>query len=206
MQRLFVPFERLDVGLPSIEGTGLGLALSKSLIEAMGGDIGVTSIAGVGSTFWIELPLAESVNLLATSPEATPAAQAPALPAQTVLYIEDNLSNLKLVERVLETRPQVRLMAVMQGQLGFELAREHKPALILLDQHLPDLSGEAVLQRLQADPRTRSIPVIMISADAMPHQIVRLLAAGAQEYLTKPLDIPGFLAVVDRLLQPGDTN
>ncbi len=201
LQRLFVPFERLDVAQPRIEGTGLGLALSKGLIEAMGGTIGVTSSAGVGSTFWIELPLAAAVTNPARAPAKTATAPTRPLPAHSILYIEDNLSNLKLVERVLETRPQVRLIAAMQGQLGVQLAREHQPHLILLDQHLPDLSGEAVLQRLQADPVTRSIPVVMIGTNALPRQIARLQAAGVHEYLSEPLDIVRFLAVLDGVLQ-----
>jgi len=118
----------------------------------------------------------------------------------TVLYIEDNSSNLRLMEHIMANRPQTRLLAAMQGQLGFELAQEHRPDLILLDLHLPDIRGDEVLRLLHHDPRTRSIPVVMVSADATPGQIERLLAAGATDYLTKPLDVRKFLQLLDRLL------
>jgi CheY-like chemotaxis protein len=117
-----------------------------------------------------------------------------------VLYIEDNLANLTLIERVLARRPQTKLLSALQGQLGLDLAREHRPDLILLDLHLPDLPGEEVLARLAREPRTRHIPVVVLSADATPGQIERLLAAGARAYLTKPLDVPSFLKLLDASL------
>ena len=120
--------------------------------------------------------------------------------AFTVLYIEDNLSNLRLVERILVRRPEITLLHSPQGQLGLELAREHRPDLILLDLHLPDTHGEQVLEQLVRDPRTAAIPVLVISADATPGQIERLTAAGARAYLTKPLDVQTFLATVDGFL------
>ena len=117
--------------------------------------------------------------------------------AKTVLYIEDNLSNLQLLERIFESRPRLRLCSAMQGSLGLELARRHRPDLILLDLHLPDLGGDTVLARLRAQPETAAIPVVMISADATPGQIERLLAAGAHAYLTKPFDVSELLHIVD---------
>jgi len=117
-----------------------------------------------------------------------------------VLYIEDNLSNLRLLERILARRPGVTLLSAMQGSRGIELARDHQPDLIILDLHLPDLPGSDVLARLSADPRTRGIPVVILSADATPGQIKRLLEQGAREYLTKPLDIRQVLALVDDTL------
>jgi CheY-like chemotaxis protein len=128
--------------------------------------------------------------------------RAPEGPARTILYIEDNLANWNLVETIFTGRPGIQLLPALQGRLGLELAREHTPDLILLDLHLPDLPGEAVLRELRADPRTRSIPVLVISADATRHQIERLRAAGAQNYLTKPLDVEEFLDAVDGLLAP----
>lgn len=116
----------------------------------------------------------------------------------TVLYIEDNLSNLRLIEQVLARRPHATLLSALQGQLGLDLAREHRPDLILLDLHLPDLSGEEVLRQLLEEPRTRDIPVVILSADVTPGQVERLLAAGAQAYLTKPLDVRKLLALVDQ--------
>jgi CheY-like chemotaxis protein len=114
--------------------------------------------------------------------------------------VEDNLSNLALVRRVLARRPRIALLTAMQGQLGLDLARSHRPALVLLDLHLPDLAGEDVLGALRAAPETRDVPVVVVSADATPRQIERLLAAGAQSYLTKPLDVPRLLQVVDEAL------
>jgi CheY-like chemotaxis protein len=123
--------------------------------------------------------------------------------ARTVLYVEDNVSNVRLVEHVLARRPEVRLLVAMAGGVGVELAKEHQPDLVLLDMNLPDLSGEVVLQRLRAEPRTRGIPVVIISADATPGQVERLLAAGAADYLTKPFDVAHLLGLVDGLGDPG---
>jgi len=203
MARLFTPFDRLGAEQQGVEGTGLGLVLSKRLVEAMGGAMGCESALGEGSTFWVELPLAAAPaeRLKELPPEVLAAAPAPG-PAATVLYIEDNLSNLRLVERVLAHRPGIRVLPAMQGRLGLDLAREHRPALIFLDLQLPDLPGYEVLRHLQGDPRTREIPVLVISADASPGQIQRTLAAGARAYLTKPLDVRGLLAAVDEHLTP----
>jgi len=198
--RLFTPFDRLGAEQTSVEGTGLGLTLSKRLIEAMGGSIGVESTVGTGSTFWIELPLTESSlqreDRVSSGIDAGP----PPSVERVVLYIEDNLDSAQLMERIFSRWPSVRLMSAMQGRLGLELARQHKPDLILLDLHLPDIPGVEVLERLRSDPATKFIPVIVTSADATPGQIVRLQAAGADDYVTKPLDIPKFTqAVRERL-------
>lgn len=117
-----------------------------------------------------------------------------------MLLIEDNLANLRLVETVLEHRRGIGVMAAMQGALGLDLAREHQPELVLLDLHLPDIPGEQVLARLRADPRTRDIPVVIISADATPGRVRRLRESGAMDYLTKPIEIERFLEVVDTAL------
>jgi len=118
-----------------------------------------------------------------------------------VLYIEDNPANLRLVERILTRRPSLTLMSSMQGSRGLELARDHRPQVIVLDLHLPDLDGAEVLDRLRSDARTRDIPVVILSADATPGQIARLRAQGATAYLTKPLDVQEFLALLDRLCE-----
>ena len=205
LERLFSPFERLDAAQAGIEGTGLGLALSKHLIEAMGGAMGVESVLGMGSTFWIELPeVSEPLELIDAPPEREGKALPPAGTGGTVLYIEDNLSNFRLVERILALRPGVRLISAMQGRMGLDLAQTHRPDLILLDVHLPDISGAEVLAELQADAQLRRIPVVMISADAIPATIGRFLAQGAGAYLTKPLDVKKLLTLLDeRLKHPG---
>jgi len=198
LEKLFTPFERLGAENTNVEGTGIGLAVSQRLVELMGGDIGVESELGQGSTFWMELPLTHSIEskmpgteLDAELNESNPA-RPPALddehPACTVLYIEDNLANLRLIERILLQQSQIKLLAAMQGIIGLELARQHHLDLILLDLNLPDMGGQEVLRQLREDPATRETPVVIISADATPGQIERLLAAGANAYLTKPLD------------------
>ena len=203
LSRLFTPFERLGAEQTGVEGTGLGLALSKRLVEVMGGTIGVDSTEGQGSTFWIELPSTES-SLEREDVQAAAALGAlhpsPAT-SRNVLYIEDNVDSFKLMERIFSHWPGVKLISAMQGRLGLDLARQHHPDLILLDLHLPDMSGLEVLQRLRADPSTRDIPVVVTSADATPGQIERLRAAGADDYLTKPLDIPRLAAAVRQRLE-----
>jgi CheY-like chemotaxis protein len=202
LKRLFTPFDRLGVELSGVEGTGLGLALCQRLMHAMGGEIGVSSRVGKGSAFWIELPAAISpLKGLAKGREAR-ALKADASPDfGRILYIEDNLSNLTLVEQMLAEQPHLQLITAMQGGLGIDLARKHLPDLILLDLHLPDIPGQEVLARLQRDKLTRHIPVVIISADATARQIERLMAAGARSYLTKPLEIADFFAVIEEIMR-----
>ena len=148
--QLFTPFERLGAEATGVSGTGLGLALSKGLVDAMGGAIGVESTPGQGSIFWVELRRAEAPD---ADLEALDEVEAPGLPTRrgTVLYVEDNLSNLKLIERLLARRTGIKLLSAMQGRLGLELAREHRPGLILLDLNLPDVHGSEVLRRLREE-------------------------------------------------------
>jgi PAS domain S-box-containing protein len=204
VEKAFMPFERLGADRSDTEGTGLGLALSRGLIEAMGGTIGIErTVPGEGTIFFVELPLTEARVAPAEELAQARGAGADGLTLEgrvTVAYIEDNLSNLDLVERLFERVGNVTLIPAMQGQLGIELAARHRPHLILLDLHLPDLDGSEVLERLQRDERTKHIPVMVLSADATPTQIERLKEKGAVEYLTKPLDVPDFLDAVRRAL------
>jgi PAS domain S-box-containing protein len=202
VDQLFTPFARLGAELTEVEGTGLGLALSQRLCEAMGGALRLESTSPAGSVFRVELGGAESPLRAIEDTNTLALAKAPHREA-TLLYVEDNLANLTLVETILLSRPGWRTVPALQGQLGVELAREHLPDLVLLDLHLPDIPGEEVLRRLRADARTAAIPVIVVSADATAGSLERLRQAGADAYLTKPLDVDEFLAVVERFLVGG---
>ncbi|HUY86984.1 MAG TPA: response regulator, partial [Acidimicrobiales bacterium] len=200
--RLFVPFDRLGAERTGTEGTGIGLSLSRKLAEAMGGSLGVESIVGTGSTFWVELSIVEGpidrnerLNRFGV-PESSENIAAD-MPSIKVLYIEDNLANFSLVQRIMTERDGISIISAMQGRLGIELAKEHLPSLILLDLHLPDVTGDEVLQVLRDNPSTASIPVAIVSADATPGQVQRLLNAGAVAYLTKPIDVEELLKIVD---------
>ena len=203
--RLFSPFDRLGLEGTSVGGTGLGLALSRSLAEAMGGEIRVASTTGAGTSFTVVLsgvPAGSSagertIPAVSHGPDQRLEAQG------TLVYIEDNLSNLRLVERLLRQRPQVRLVPAMQGRLGLDLAAEYAPKLVLLDRHLPDIDGAEVLRRLRTHPATATSAIYILTADASPGQKERLLAAGATGYLTKPIDIEAFLSVLDSAMGDG---
>ncbi|HET8680156.1 MAG TPA: PAS domain-containing protein [bacterium] len=203
LSRLFVPFDRLGAERTGVDGTGIGLALSRGLVRLMGGEIGVDTEVHEGSTFWVEFPLVEKPAGLAGPPRDDPQGSAPPGPGRprTVLYIEDNLANLELIQRILAQRPEVRLISTMQGRLGIDLARDHQPDLILLDLQLPDLTGEEIMRGLWEDGRTRQIPIAVISADATADQVERMLALGARTYLTKPLDVKKVLALMDETLR-----
>ncbi|HEX8362702.1 MAG TPA: PAS domain S-box protein [Longimicrobium sp.] len=198
---LFVPFARLGAEHTDVEGTGLGLALSLRLVEAMGGTLTLEESSDEGSTFAMDLRLArDPVERLENRQPAPVGVGAKIRTPVTLLYVEDNLANLSLVETILSERPGWKTIPALQGSMGAELAREHSPDLVLLDLHLPDVQGDEVLRRLRSDERTAGIPVVMISADATPRTIDRLIARGADAYLTKPLDVDEFLSTIDRLL------
>jgi signal transduction histidine kinase/CheY-like chemotaxis protein/CHASE3 domain sensor protein len=206
VNKLFKPFERLEADKTEISGTGLGLVVSKRLVEAMGGSIGVESAVGLGSKFFVEFGMIEdpAACLETERAKVALASGSPTPQKGTVLYIEDNSSNLRLVEQILSHRPGVRLLSAMQGQLGLDLAELHGPEWILLDVHLPDMSGDEVLRRLRQNPRTRHIPVTVLSADATAGQINRLMEAGARDYLTKPLDVRKLLGLLEETMRTGE--
>jgi CheY-like chemotaxis protein len=206
LDRLFRPFDRLGAEQSNVEGTGLGLALSQRLMQAMGGSIGVETTVGAGSTFWLELPWAKSPleNRSLQKIKAGDGAAHAKAANRKILYVEDNISNLTLVEQILEERPEIELLTATQGKLGLDLARQHSPDLILLDVHLPDLDGHKVLSELKSSESTRNIPVVVVSADATTQQIKRLTKAGSDTYLTKPLDVVEFFRVLDRAFEAND--
>ena len=207
IERLWVPFDRLDAETTSVEGTGIGLALSYRLAQAMSGKLDVRS-ESAGSTFWLELPRAAPLAMLSSAdfPDVKPATSPAVSTRWVVLYVDDNLPNVQLVQGILARRPEVRLLTALQGALGIELAQQHCPDVILLDLHLPDINGDEILQRLRAHPATQNIPVVMISADATPGQTERLLQAGANDYLSKPFDIGHFLRVLDGCIARANTR
>ncbi len=199
LAQLFTPFERLGAEEGSVQGTGLGLALSRGLVEAMGGRMGVESMEGVGSRFQVEIPMV-------AAPEEGPGGETPeeesARPAapggtRTVLVVEDNPWNVRLLERLFSSRPDLRLEVAMTGSRGLELAREHRPDLILLDLNLPDISGEDVLQRVRRDPALRDVPILMVSGDAMRASMERMRQLGVRDYITKPYSLDKLLDTID---------
>ena len=190
MGRLFLPFERLGADRTDVPGAGLGLALTKRLVEAMGGSISVDSTAGAGTTFTIELSRAPDPG--------GPGSGDRVRDIVGVLYIEDTPTNRRLMERLLARhRPRVVLTTADTARTGLELARSQRPDLVLLDVNLPDMPGGEVLRRLKADPETSAIPVVVVSADAGRERIAQMMDDGAADYVTKPIDIDRLLSVLD---------
>ena len=197
--QLFQPFNRLGRESTAEEGTGIGLVMAKRLVELMNGAIGVESTVGAGSTFWIELNLTDEPQRAAPEPltTITPAHGTARAPSRTLLYVEDNPANLLLVEDLIARRPDIRLLSAMDGIRGVEIARNALPDVILMDINLPGISGIAAMQILAEDPATAHIPVVALSANAMPRDIERGLEAGFFRYLTKPINVNAFMETMD---------
>jgi CheY-like chemotaxis protein/two-component sensor histidine kinase len=209
LTQLFQPFNRLGQEASVEEGTGIGLVVCKRLIELMGGAIGVESTVGQGSMFWIELNLTAAPQPAAGAAEPTAVAQAPVqtgAPLRTLLYVEDNPANLMLVEDLIARRPDLRLLSARDGTRGIEIARASRPDVILMDINLPGISGIQALRTLHADPVTAHIPVVALSANAMPHDIEKGLAAGFFRYLTKPIKVNEFMDTLDLTLKFAKTE
>ena len=209
LMQLFQPFNRLGRETSAEEGTGIGLVMSKRLVELMGGAIGVESTVGLGSVFWFELNSAVAPQLAVDL--AQPAAIAQARVQQgarpcTLLYVEDNPANLKLVEQLIARRPDMRLLSARDGNLGIELARAKHPEVILMDINLPGISGVEALKILREDPVMAHIPVVALSANAMPRDIEKGLQAGFFRYLTKPIKVKEFMDTLNAALEFADTH
>jgi CheY-like chemotaxis protein len=209
VEQLFQPFNRLGKQSESEEGSGIGLVVSKRLVDLMGGAIGVESIPGEGSVFWVEFASAHApTTSMAAELEADPARAASIAggPLRTVLYVEDNPANLELVTQLVERRSDLRMISAPDASLGIHYARSCLPQVILMDINLPGMSGIEALEVLRADPSTSGIPVIALSANAVPRDIERALAAGFSNYITKPIVVGKFMNALDAALNESGTG
>ncbi|MEO8225094.1 MAG: ATP-binding protein [Gammaproteobacteria bacterium] len=202
--QLFQPFNRLGRETGTEEGTGIGLVVAKRLVESMGGVIGAASTVGAGSHFWVDLSVSAAPGF--DTPEVgVPTLEAPVLAVgarqRTLLYVEDNPANLELVEQLMARRPDLRLLGAADGTLGIEFARTCQPAVILMDINLPGISGVEAMKILRADPSTAHIPIIALSANAVPRDIEQALEAGFFNYLTKPIRVDQFMGALDAALR-----
>jgi len=201
VSQLFQPFNRLGQEGGKEEGTGIGLVVTQRLVELMGGEIGVDSTQGVGSVFWVEMALATAPGLaLEISAEPPPVPSVDGQPMQTVLYVEDNPANLELVEQIIARRSNLRLLGAADASLGIEFARVYKPSVILMDINLPGISGTEAMKVLLGDPATSHIPIIALSANAVPRDIQRGLDAGFFNYITKPIKVSQLMDAIDAAL------
>jgi CheY-like chemotaxis protein len=200
LSQLFQPFNRLGQENGVEEGTGIGLVVTKQLIELMGGTIGVESKVGVGSVFWVDLAVTGASELLLDNgfdlDQLLPESLVITDPRQ-VLYVEDNPANLVLVERLIARRKDLKLMTAIDGHLGVQMARAYQPDVIIMDINLPGLSGFGALKILRDDPTTAHIPVMALSANAVPRDIEKGLEAGFCRYVTKPIKVNEFMDALD---------
>jgi CheY-like chemotaxis protein len=204
LAQLFQPFNRLGQEAGGVAGTGIGLVVTKQLAEMMDGSLGVESEVGVGSVFWCELEVATAPKAKLPVGEAeTPGRPVlpPGVPQRTLLYVEDNPANMELVEQLIARCPDLRLLTAVNGDLGLALARANPPTVILLDINLPGISGIKVLKILRNDPATAHIPVVALSANAMPYDIEKGLEAGFFRYLTKPIKVKDFMDTLNAALK-----
>ena len=200
--RLFRPFERIE-GNDGIEGTGIGLVITRRLVEMMGGMVGVISEPGSGSCFWFEFAIGQNGNAAMHGNEHSTSdiSSVDKANRKTVLYIEDNPANLRLVEQIIEKHSSYKCITSQDASTGLALAESHQPELILMDINLPGMDGYEATQRLQANPLTQHIPVVALSANAMPKDMEKGYQIGFQAYLTKPINVQDLLGELDKRLK-----
>jgi CheY-like chemotaxis protein len=202
LAHLFQPFNRLGQEAGGQEGTGIGLVVAKRLVELMDGSMGVESTVGVGSKFWFDLVEAEAPTLVEIGEPLSAALGPNTQPkSHTLLYVEDNPANLRLVEQIIARHSNLHLLTAVTGKMGISVAQSALPDVILMDINLPDMNGFDVLQFLRADPITCAIPAIAISANAMPRDIRNGIEAGFLRYITKPIQVDEFVLAVGEALE-----
>jgi CheY-like chemotaxis protein/anti-sigma regulatory factor (Ser/Thr protein kinase) len=204
LAQLFQPFNRLGQGAGGVAGTGIGLVVTKRLAELMEGVLGVESTVGVGSVFWCELisVAAPQLKIQNGKVEASIRPQLPAGASQrTLLYVEDNPANMNLIEQLIARCPDMRLLTAVNGTLGIEIARATQPQVVLMDINLPGISGIEAMKILREDPATAHIPIVALSANAMPRDIAKALEAGFFRYLTKPIKVEEFMDTLNAALE-----
>jgi CheY-like chemotaxis protein len=200
-RELFQPFNRLGMESSNVEGTGIGLVITRELVILMKGALGFDSVVGQGSSFWFELPI--SIHQPETTPDSMPDLEAAthvvnaSNAAGTVLYVEDNAANVALMKRIVTLFEGVELLSASNAEDALQIARTHKPQLVLMDINLPGLSGIEVLAAMRADPALASIAAVAVSANAMPDDMERALAAGFERYLVKPIEIDQVVDVIN---------
>jgi signal transduction histidine kinase/AmiR/NasT family two-component response regulator len=204
LAQLFKPFNRLGRETSAEEGTGIGLVVTRRLVHLMGGAIGVESAVGSGSVFWVDMSLTVAPQL--ESPASTHAGVVrpkplPGTAVRTLLYVEDNPANLELVEQLIARRADLRLLSAAEGNLAIEFARAYQPEVILMDINLPGISGIEAMKILRADPATAHIPIVALSANAVPRDIAKGIEAGFFDYLTKPIKVDRFMDALDAALK-----
>ena len=209
LSQLFQPFNRLGQEAGDEEGVGLGLVVSKQLVELMGGTVGVDSTVGVGSVFWIEMVMAPAPPLIVTETErAVPIVTRVqgGAPLRTVLYVEDNPANLELIKQLIARRPDLRLLCATDATRGIESARTYQPDVILMDINLQGMNGIDAMKILREDPATARIPIMALTANAMPHDIEKGMEAGFFNYITKPIEVKKFMVALDAALSFSQTG
>jgi len=208
---LFEPFERLGYENSDIEGTGIGLTITRELLNLMGGEVGVISHAQKGSMFWVELPLSErsgnthDINAVKTTQCHEVSSEI--IGVRTILYVEDNPSNMSLMKHILAMVPQYQMIEAHNGEIGIAMAEKHQPDLILMDINLPGMDGVAAMKHLTSMETTKHIPIVAVSANAMPNDVAQALEAGFRDYLTKPFQVDRLFEVLKQILTqaaPGD--